>query len=100
MIDAGTKTGAPAGAAASNAMQVRVPTGALEINGTAPAEGDEVEFTVKGRAVRTEGPLTVVEPLEVNGQPLPAAPAAAPKLPGDMSEDEVLAALNGIDEEK
>jgi hypothetical protein len=45
-----------------------VPTAALEVDGTAPAEGDEVEFSVKGKVTRAEGGNTYVNVTAINGQ--------------------------------
>jgi hypothetical protein len=41
-----------------------------EAMGAAPAEGDEVEFSGKGRITRTEGGNSYLEVTEVNGSPL------------------------------
>ena len=86
--------------AVAKSTEVRVPTSAITIDGNAPADGDDVEFTVRGRAVRGEGPLTVIEPLEINGVPVPA-PAAAEAADADaeLTEAEVMAAMQQADEQ-
>lgn len=63
-----------------------VPTAALEIDGTAPAVGDEVEMTVKARVARAEGEHTYLDPIEINGQPAPAPGAK----PGEPDADDVM----------
>lgn len=59
------------------------PTAALEIDGTAPAVGDEVEITAKARVTRIEGGETYLAPIEINGQPVPPK-AGSPA--GDVDE--------------
>ena len=51
---------------------VPVPLAALEVDGTAPAAGDEVTFSVTGRLVSAEGETGSVEVTSINGQPVSA----------------------------
>lgn len=77
--------------AAPEKQELPVPTSALEIEGTAPADGDEVEFTVKGIAGRSENGCTYVKPTEVNGQPIPDAAG------GEMSDDDMMRQAEAAD---
>ena len=58
---------APTAAASST---VPVPLAALAVDGTPPAEGDEVSFTVSGRIVSTDGQMAQVEVATINDQPV------------------------------
>lgn len=53
-----------------------VAVSALEMDGTAPAAGDEIEFTGKGRVSRVEGDKVYFETTEVNGEPVTTGAAA------------------------
>lgn len=56
-----------------------VPLAALSLEGTAPAVGDAVEFTVAGKVTRIEGGHAYIAVETLNGEPLPqqASPAEA-----------------------
>lgn len=53
-----------------NESEICAPLDAFGIDGTPPAEGDEVEFTTKGVVTRVDGTNAYVTPSEVNGQPV------------------------------
>lgn len=72
--------------APSGAMEMCVPSRALAVDGTAPAEGDEVEFTVKGKCRRTEGENTYVEPETINGEEV-GKPEESPE---DNSDEDMM----------
>jgi hypothetical protein len=78
-------------AAPAKGIEIALPESVLAIDGTAPSDGDEVEFTVKGRKTRTEGGNAYVSVESVNGEPV-SAPAET-KEPGfddlrKMAEEE------------
>ena len=52
------------------AQEICAPLDAFSVNGTPPAEGDEVEFKVKGTVSRVEGGNAYVEPETVNDSPV------------------------------
>jgi hypothetical protein len=67
-----------------------VPLTAVQIDGTSPAPGDEVDVAVKGTVHRVEGDRVYVVPATANGEPV--EPAAAEEPEGDegdlpMNED-------------
>jgi hypothetical protein len=72
-----------------------VPLAALEIDGTAPAVGDDVSYTVAGKIARVEGGHAYVTASTINDQPAtkPTAPAA------EMSDADVMAAAKKADED-
>lgn len=70
-----------------------VPAEALTVDGTAPAVGDEFEFTGKGRATRVEEGKVYFETTEVNGKPV-ASDEAAQKEP---DADDVMKAAMAAD---
>jgi hypothetical protein len=75
---------APAPAAAGKSKsETCVPLKALSVDGTPPAEGDEVEFTTKGKVTRVDGEHAYVEAAEVNGEPF-----SAPSEPTPEEDDE------------
>lgn len=74
--------------------KIPVPAALLAIDGTAPAQGDEVEFTVTGTVEAAQGPMLLIRPTKLNGQPLPEMPAEPPREPG---EDEIRAAALAAD---
>jgi hypothetical protein len=47
-----------------------VPVAALALDGTAPAEGDDVTYTVKGTVTRIEGDCAYVKPSSINDEPV------------------------------
>lgn len=71
-----------------------VPLGALSIDGTAPAQGDEVDYTVKGKIARIEGEKAYVTPATINGEPI-----AAEESPSEPAEDDAMAAAMKADAE-
>jgi hypothetical protein len=84
---------APEGA--KNEMMQTVPLAALEIEGTAPAVGDEVSYTVAGKISRIEGEHAYVTAETINDQP-----ATKPgKTGGEMSDDDMMAMARKADEE-
>lgn len=66
---------APSSATAS-AGTVPVPLTALAIDGTPPAAGDDVSFSVAGRIVAIDGEMAQVEVASINDQPMAAGPEA------------------------
>jgi len=70
--------------ASSKSRELDIPADAVAVDGTTPAEGDEVEFTVKGTVKRTKGKNVSVEVTEANGQPLDQG---AEKAEGDSDDD-------------
>jgi hypothetical protein len=85
----------PAPDAGAPAEQI-VPTALLAIDGAEPAEGDEVEFKVRGIINRNEGGKSFVKITALNDQELPEA---APEMPAELSEDDVRDAAETADEE-
>jgi len=73
-----------------------VPTALLAIDGAEPAEGDEVEFKVRGIINRNEGGKSFVKITALNDQELPEA---APETPAEPTEDDVRDAAETADEE-
>lgn len=72
--------------------EICVPEGALSMageggEGVAPAVGDEVEFTGKGRVTRSEGGNAYIEVTEANGQPVAGMAEAGPMMEGDTEGD-------------
>lgn len=63
-----------------------VPLAALSLEGTPPAEGDEVTYTVRGTVARIEGGEAYIKPMTVNDEP-----AALPKEPAMNEDDEMMA---------
>jgi len=55
---------------AGGGTEICAPLDAFSVSGTPPAEGDEVEFTVKGTVSRVDGGNAYVEPETVNGSPV------------------------------
>lgn len=70
-----------------------VPVSALAMEGTAPAEGDEVTYTVRGTVARIEGGEAYIKPMTVNDEP-----AALPKEPEMNEDDEMMRAAMAADE--
>lgn len=68
----------PEPTASGGKSEIRVPTSALQVDGVAPAEGEEVEFTGRGRVVRVDGETLTIEPTEINETPVagPSEPSA------------------------
>jgi hypothetical protein len=54
---------------------VPVPLAALSVDGTAPAQGDPVEFSVKGIVVSVDGQIANVQVESINDQPAMSAEA-------------------------
>ena len=54
----------------SGETEICAPLDAFSVSGTPPAEGDEVEFKVKGKVSRVEGGNAYVTPETVNDQPV------------------------------
>lgn len=75
------KSKEPAGAMRSGEQCVSL--SALEMDGTAPAAGDEIEFTGKGRVSRVEGDKVYFETTEVNGEPVTSGAASEPETDDD-----------------
>lgn len=48
-----------------------VPLASLAADGTPPAEGDEVTYTVKGKITRVDGDNAYVTATTINDQPVP-----------------------------
>lgn len=76
--------------------KIPVPAALLAIDGAAPAQGDEVEMTVTGIVEASQGPMLLIRPTQLNGQPLPEMPAE-PARP--TSEDDIRAAALAADRE-
>lgn len=76
--------------------KIPVPAALLAIDGAAPAQGDEVEMTVTGIVEAVQGPMLLIRPTKLNGQPLPEMPAE-PARP--TSEDDIRAAALAADRE-
>lgn len=66
-----------------NGYKVYAPSSALEVQGTQPEVGDEVEFTVKGTVNSVEGDVVCVKPETINDQPAPQGPAVAQEQPSE-----------------
>lgn len=90
------KSGAGADDNKPHSNEQCVPTAALAIDGTAPAQGDEVEYTVRGRIARVEGGKSYVTPETINDQP---AAVEEEKSPEDMSDEDMMAAAKKADDE-
>lgn len=75
--------------------KIPVPAALLAIDGAAPAQGDEVEMTVTGIVEASQGPMLLIRPTKLNGQPLPEMPAE-PARP--TSEDDIRAAALAADQ--
>lgn len=73
---------------AAAGCEIYVPLASLAIEGTAPAEGDEIEFTGRGRISRVDGENACIAVSTVNDAPV-SAPAAEP----DADEDMMAAAM-------
>lgn len=73
------------GAESMPASEQCVPMAALAIDGAAPAQGDAVQYTVKGKLSRIEGDKAYVTPDTINDQP-----AAGAKTPETMSDDDMM----------
>ena len=71
MLDGMMTESAESGEMTENDGQPCIPSALLSIDGTAPADGDEVEFTATGRVTRSEGGNSYVKLLTVNGEPVP-----------------------------
>ena len=76
--------------------KIPVPAAMLAIDGAAPAQGDAVEMTVTGIVEAVQGPMLLIRPTQLNGQPLPEMPAEPARPP---SEDDVRAAALAADRE-
>lgn len=76
-----------------------IPASALDVDGAKPAEGDEVEFTVRGTVKKSEDGRLAVSPSAINDQPYSAGDKA-PERPEDMSDDDVASAAARADEEE
>ena len=50
-----------------------VPAKAVQIDGTAPEQGDEIEVKLKGKVTRVDGENIYFQPTEANGEPMAAA---------------------------
>ncbi len=74
------------------AQEICAPLDAFSIGGTPPAEGDAVEFKVKGTVTRVNGDNAYVEPEEVNGQPV-----MNEGNDNEMSEDQLRQNANNMD---
>ena len=83
------------GAESMPANEQCVPLAALASDGAAPAEGDAVQYTVKGKLARIEGDKGYVIPETINDQPA----GAGPKTPEDMSDDDMMAEAKRADAE-
>lgn len=71
-----------------------VPLKALEIDGTAPAVGDSVEYTVRGKIASVEGDHAYVTAETINDQPATRpAPTGA-----EMSDEDMMAEAKKADE--
>lgn len=70
-----------------------VPAAALAADGTPPAVGDEVEYTIKGKVTRVEGEMAYVDPASCNDQPIAQKPA------GPDTQDDVMDAAKKADAE-
>lgn len=68
-----------------------VSTESVSLEGTAPAQGDEVDFSARGRVQRVEGDKAYIEVDEVNGAPLPEESA-------EVGDDEMLDLAKKADE--
>jgi len=77
MITNDTTTSTP-----KSADDICIPSVALAVDGTEPAEGDEVEFTVKGTVTSSADGRTHVKPSTVNGEPVDQ-PEEKPENPDD-----------------
>jgi hypothetical protein len=66
----------------SAAGPMPIPAKLLEIDGIAPAAGDETDATITLRIERMDGAIAFVRPVAINGQPLPTA-AGGEAMPDD-----------------
>ena len=71
---------------------LRVPLAALSIDDVPPAVGDEVPLSGRARVIAIDGDTAELEPTEVNGQPIAAAPV-------EMTSDDAMRAAIEADEE-
>lgn len=75
-----------------------VPLSALSVDGTPPADGDQVEFTTKGKVSRVEGDHAYIAPSEVNGEPY-TAPAEQAEPTEEESDEEMMRIAREADED-
>lgn len=71
-----------------------VSASALEVDGTAPSAGDDIEFTGRGRVSKVEGGKVMFELTEVNGEPVTSG--AAPK--AETEDEDVMKIAMEADE--
>jgi hypothetical protein len=83
---------------APSAQELDIPADAVAIEGTPPEKGDEIEFTIKGRVVRSEGQNISVEPLECNGQKIDVAAEASESEPDEDPEASMMKAAKKADD--
>ena len=69
-----------------------VPLKALQIEGTAPAVGDPVEYTVRGTVASVKGDKAYVKPETINDEPAATAEPAPEKTPDEMAMEEAMKA--------
>jgi len=70
--------------------EICVSTKSLALDGTSPAQGDEVDVNLSARVTRTEGDKTYLEPIAANGEPIAdQAPETPDGDSDDMSEAEI-----------
>jgi len=86
-------------------MELCLPSQNLAVEGVEPENGDEVEFTVKGKVSRAEGGFTYVTPSMVNGEPVAASakkeePAEPKKDESEESFDSLMEGAKKKDEEE
>ncbi len=70
-----------------------VPLAALAVDGTAPAAGDAVEYTVRGQLARSAGDHAYITPESINDEP--ATPPAAER---ELDEEGVAELARKADE--
>lgn len=83
MITPDSSTPSAEASASGSSHKIKLPLAALAVEGTSPAEGDEVSFTVRGRLSSVSGESGEIEITSINDEPLPEA--AMP----EKSEDEM-----------
>ena len=78
----------------ADADQYAVPLATLMIDGTPPAVGDPVEFTIRGTVASIEGDVAQITAETINDQP---AAAEGPMDPDAMSDEDVMAMAKEAD---
>lgn len=88
-------TGTPS---SDSGTEICAPLDAFSVSGTPPAEGDEVEFKVKGKVSRVDGGNAYVTPETVNDQPVMSDSGAPDE--GNMDENALRQNAQSLDKQQ